>query len=175
MIRCHSGGIRDQPSMANPGIDDDGARRCCLWNLARPNRIHYSRLFLDSSIPLAWTAIRSLVHRSNQGSVRCHASPDFKRATPAFVDRMPSWCCRLRSWSLFVAVVARAVASWSCFRSLRLACIGSSDNQGNSISQKGSAYPITQGLCLASRLTTERNVARNLETHGGRGLPSSID
>ncbi len=98
-----------QPSMANLGLDNDGARRCLFWNLAPPSRLHHSRLCLDRCISLAWTAVRSLVHCSGQGSVRCHTSPDFNMATPSPVNHMPIRCCNLRTSSLFVAVVARAV------------------------------------------------------------------
>src|SRR5690348_17051753 len=53
----------------------------------------------------------------------------------------------LRGRNLSVANVARTVASWPCFRSLRLAGVGSSNDQGNSISPKGAAAgPLTQAL-----------------------------
>jgi hypothetical protein len=100
-----------KPSMANFGLDSNGVRRCWFWNLVAPSGIYHSRLFLDSRICLAFTAIRSVVYGPGQGSVRCDASLDFERATPAPVGDMSAWCCRLRSRSLFVADVARAVAS----------------------------------------------------------------
>src|SRR5258707_472537 len=128
LIRCPIRGLNDQqPSMANLGVDDDGARRLGFWNLAPPSRLHHSWLCMDRCISLAWTAIHSLVHRSRQGSVRCHTSVDFKMATTSLVNGMPLRCCGLCSRSLFVAVVARAVAGWSCIRSLRLACVGPGD------------------------------------------------
>lgn len=117
-----------QPSMASLGFDNDGACRCWFWNLASPSRLRRSRLCLDRCISLAWTAVRSLVHCSRQGSVRRHTSLDFNVATPSPVNRMPTRCDNLCTRSLFVAVVARAVASWSCFRSFRLACVGSGDD-----------------------------------------------
>ena len=58
-----------QPSMANLGLDNDGARRCWFWNLAPPGMLHHPRLCLDRYISLAWTAVRSLVHCSGQGPV----------------------------------------------------------------------------------------------------------
>ena len=122
--------------MANLGVNDNGARRCWFWNLAPPTRFRLSWLYLDRFISLAWAAIRSVVYRSGQGSVRCHTSLEFTMATSSLVNRLPPRCCGLRCRSLLVAVVARAVAGWSCFRSFRLACIGSSIYQGNSISQK---------------------------------------
>ena len=146
LIRSLIRGIHDrQPSMANFGPDSNGAHRCWFWSLAPPSGIHHSRLFLDSRISLARTTIHSLVYRSGQGPVRRHVSLDFKMATIAFVSRVPAWCGSLRSRSLFVAVVARSMASWSCFRSPRPAGIGSGDNQGNSISPKGpGAAPLAQ-------------------------------
>jgi type IV pilus assembly protein PilA len=44
-----------------------------------------------------------------------------------------------------VVVVARAVASWSCFHALRLDCIGPGDDQGNSISQKSISANSAEG------------------------------
>jgi hypothetical protein len=116
-----------QPSMANLGLDNDGARRYWFWNLAPPGRLHHSRLFLDRCISLAWTAVRSLVHCSGQGSVRCHTSLDFNMATPSPVGHMPSRCGGLRGRGLLVALVARGMAGWSCVRSFRLACVGPGD------------------------------------------------
>jgi di/tricarboxylate transporter len=60
--------------MANLGVNDNGARRCWFWNLAPPKRFRLSWLYLDRCISLAWTAVRSLVYCSVQGSVRCHIS-----------------------------------------------------------------------------------------------------
>jgi hypothetical protein len=99
-----------------------------FWNLAVPSRLYYSRLCLHGCISLAWTAIRSLVHCSGTGSVRCHTSFEFMVATPSPVNRMPSWCGRLRGRGLLVAVVAGPVASWPSFHSLRFAGVGSGDD-----------------------------------------------
>src|SRR5580704_873789 len=117
-----------QPSMANLGLGNNGARRCCFWNLAPPSRFHHSRLFLGGFISLAWTAVRSLVHCSGQGSAGCHTSPDFDTATPSPVNHLPSRCGGLLARCLFVVVVARGMASRSCVRSLRFAGVGSSDD-----------------------------------------------
>jgi hypothetical protein len=125
-----------QPSLANLGLDNDGSRRCWFWNMAPPSRLHYSRLCLDRCISLAWTAIRGLVPRSGQGSVRCHAALNFSMAAPPAVNRMPPRCHSLRSRNLSMALMARAVASRSCFCSLRLTRIGSNNDQGNSIPPK---------------------------------------
>ena len=114
--------------MANLGLDNDGTRRCQFWTLAPPSRLRRSRLCLDRFISLAWTAVRPLVHCSGQGSVRCSTCVGFKMGTRSFVDRMPSRYYNLRGGSLFVAVVAGPVASWSRFHSLRLAGVGSGDD-----------------------------------------------
>jgi hypothetical protein len=114
--------------MANLGLDNNGTRRRLFWNLVAPNGIRHSRLSLDSRVRLACTAIRGVVHDSPQGSVRRHAPLDFERAATAPFADMSAWCRGLRSRSLFVEDVARAVASGSCFCSLRLACIGSRDD-----------------------------------------------
>jgi hypothetical protein len=117
-----------QPSMANLGLDSNGCHRRLFWSLVVPRWICRSRLSLDSRICLASAAIRGVVCGSPQVSARCHASLDIAMATPAPIGDMPAWCCGLRSRSLFVAHVARAVASRSCLRPLRLACISSRDD-----------------------------------------------
>ncbi len=123
-----------QSSMANLGFDNDGASRCWFWNLAPPSRLHSSRLFLDRHISLARTAVRSLVRCSGQGSVRCHTSLYFNRATTSPFDHMPSRCVGFRNRCLHMAVVARGMASRPRLRSFRLACIGPSDDEGDSSS-----------------------------------------
>jgi hypothetical protein len=140
-----------QPSIANPGLGSDGARRRLFWNLVVPRWIHSSWLPLDSRICVACTAIHGVACSSIQGSVGFRASLNFERATSAPIGDMPAWRCGLRGGSLSVAVVARTVAGWSCFRSLRLAGVGSSDYKGNSISPKSvAATPLTQELRLVA-------------------------
>jgi hypothetical protein len=129
VIRRLFRGLHDrQPSMANLGLNSVGARRCVFWNLAVPSWLYYSRLCLHRPISLAWTAICSLVHCSRTGSVRCHTSFEFMVAAPSPVNRMPSRRSGLRGRGLLVAIVARRMASWSCVRSVRLDCVGSSDD-----------------------------------------------
>src|SRR5215467_8250959 len=111
-----------QASMANLGVVDNGARRCWLWSLAAPKGFRLSWLYLDRCISLAWTAVRSLVHRSGQCSVRCHASFDLNMATTSLITHMPSRRGGLCCWGLLVALMARGMAGWSCVRSFRVAC-----------------------------------------------------
>jgi hypothetical protein len=117
-----------QPSMANLGLDNDGVRRCWFWNLAPPGMLHHPRLCLDRYISLAWTAVRSLVRCSGQGSVRCHTSFHFNMAAPAPVNHLPCRRGGLCAGGLLVVVVARGMASWPCFHSLRFAGVGSGDD-----------------------------------------------
>src|SRR5215468_3877444 len=95
-----------QPSVANLGVDDNGAGRYWFWNLAYPKGFRLSWLYWDKCIPVAWTAVRSLVHCPGQGSFRCHTSLDFNMATPSLINYMPSRCGGLRCRSLLVALVA---------------------------------------------------------------------
>jgi hypothetical protein len=117
-----------QASMANLGVNDNGARRCWFWNLAPPKRFRLSWLYLDRCISLAWTAVRSLVHCSCQGSVRCHTSLDLNMATTSPISHMPSRRGGLRCRRLLVALVARGMAGRSCVHSFRVACVGPSDD-----------------------------------------------
>ena len=76
-------------------------------------------------------------------------------ATSSFENRLPPWCCGLRCGGVLVALVAGPVAGWSCFRFLRFAGIGSGDDYGNSISQKGiGANPIVMPLRDRSTMQT---------------------
>jgi hypothetical protein len=132
-----------QPSMANLGLDHDGARRYFFRNLAAPCRLYCSRLRLRGCISLARTAVCSLVDCSETGSVRCQCSIHFMVAAPSPVNRMSSRRGGLRDRCLFVAIVARGMAGWSRIRSFRRDCIGSGDDYGDSISQKVSgAHPV---------------------------------
>jgi hypothetical protein len=125
-----------QPSMANLGLDSDGGHRYRFWNLAPPCRLPCDWLFLGCCFFAAWTAIRGLVPLSGQRSVRCHATLNFNMATASVVSRMSPRCRSLRSRNLSMALVARAMASRSCFCSLRITRIGSSNDQGNPIPPK---------------------------------------
>ncbi len=126
-----------QPSMANLGIDRDGGRRCRFWNLAPPSRLSCDWLSLGCDFSVAWTAIHGLVPRSGQSSVGCHATLNFNMATVPVVNRMPPRCRSLRCRNLSMALVARAMASRSCFCSLRITRIGSGNDQGDSIPLEG--------------------------------------
>ena len=117
-----------QPSTTNLGPDSDGGRRCRLWNLAPPSRLPCAWLSLGWCFSVAWTAIRGLAPRSGKGPDRCHAALNFNMATLPAVNRIPPRCRSLRSRNLSMALVARAVASWSCFCSLRLTRIGSNND-----------------------------------------------
>jgi hypothetical protein len=149
-----SGSHGPQPPIANPGLGSDGARRRLFWNLVVPRWIHSSRLPLDSRICVACTAIHGVACSSIQGSVGFHTSLNFERATSAPIGDMPPWRCGLRGGSLSLAVVARTMAGWSCFRSFRLAGVGSSNRKGNSISPKSvAATSLTPELYLVSYVT----------------------
>lgn len=131
--------------MANLGLDSNGTSQRLFWNLVAPNGIRHSRLSLDSRVHLACTAIRGVVHGSPQGSIRCHASPDLEMAAAAPFAGMSAWCCGLRGRSVLVADVARTVASGSRFCSLRLACIGSRNDQASSVPPRVKTGPSKRG------------------------------
>ena len=114
--------------MADFGPDSNGARWCWFRNLAASSGIRHSRLSLDSRFCMACTAIRGVVYGSAQGSVRCHPSFDIERATFAPVGDMSGCRCGLRGGNLFVEDVAGAVASGSCFHSLRFPSVGSGNH-----------------------------------------------
>jgi hypothetical protein len=150
--------------MADFGFASDGPGGRWFWNLAPPNRLRRSPLRLGRCISLAWAAICSLAHCSSQGSASCYIAHCLKMATPSSVNRVPPGRCGLRSRHLFVALVARAVASWPGFRPLWPACAGSSYDQGNSISPKSAglnslptsetepgAYTIPKARCPRTR------------------------
>ena len=149
--------------MANFGVDCNVNRRCLFWSLVAQNWIRHSRLSLDSRVRLVCAAVRGVVHSSREGSVRCHGSPEIKRAATAPLVDMPAWCCGVRSRSVFVADVARAVASGSSFCSLRLACFGSRDNQANSSPPKGAAVAISREMFAVIRIVGQVGTSTRIQ------------
>jgi len=161
--------------MANLGLDSNGACRCVFWNLAVPSGLYCSRLCLHRCISLAWTAVCGLVHCSSTGSVRCHTPSGFMVATPSPVNRLSSRRGGVRGRGLLVAVVARGMASWSGVRSFRLAYIGASDHQGDSVSQKGgAAHPILDGE-IDYRFVRPTRRCHARQRHLSRGLINPRD
>lgn len=112
--------------MANRRAHGNGAHRHSFWNLAIPKGLHTNRLSLDRRIPLARSAVRSLVRSAPQGAFKRHNSLEFKTATPPLVNGVSPWSSSVRGWSLYDAMVAGGVAGWFCFRTLRFDAIGAS-------------------------------------------------
>src|SRR5579872_456748 len=127
--------------MANPITDSDVACRYRPWSLAAACRFCSSGLCLDSYIYLARTAVCKLAHGFWRGSVGCHTSLELTPAAPSPFNRVPARSGCMRGRDLFVALVARGMASWSCFHSFRPDCVGSCDDLGNSNSQKANRFP----------------------------------
>ena len=111
------------------------------WSLAAPGRFRSSRLRRDSCISLAWAAVCNLARGSSNGSFGRHTSLELMVATLSPFNCVPSRSCCMRSRDLPVTLVAGRMASWSRVHSFRSNCLGSSNDLGNSNSQKANGFP----------------------------------